>query len=168
MLQFDHLFQRLGPFVLVASAIALVGGFLASISLFRWSRRRRRELRMASARQEFRRRREWLEAYFIERAASSKRPRGLVWVDCEFADDVSFARDRATRNLRALVAVTVRFKAIEGGAMEGVEAVGNRREATAVFRFDGEKWESDGRAIFNLNPDETIRHFQHELEAVAD
>ena len=50
--------------------------------------------------------------------------------------------------------------------MEDVEAVGNLRAATAVFRHQAGQWMTDGRAIFNLNPTEAIRHFHHELETV--
>ena len=50
--------------------------------------------------------------------------------------------------------------------MEEVEAVANRKAATVVFRLDGPDWEVDGRALFNLNPAQTIEQFQHELEAV--
>ena len=39
--------------------------------------------------------------------------------------------------------------------MEEVEAVGNRKAATVVFRLDGPEWEVDGRALFNLNPART-------------
>ena len=38
------------------------------------------------------------------------------------------------------------------------------RAATSVFRFDGLRWTTDGRAVFNLNPEETIRRYRHELE----
>lgn len=127
-----------------------------------------RESRLAAAKREFHVRREWLEAHFLTLASSTGRPRGLAWVDCDFSDDVCFARDRASGGLRALVAVTIQFRAVEGGGMEGVEAAGTRRAATAIFQCEKTRWETHGRAIFNLNPDETIRHFQHELEAVAD
>ncbi len=50
--------------------------------------------------------------------------------------------------------------------MEDNPNVGNLRAATAVFRFDGNDWTTDGRAIFNLNPLQAIEHFQHELETV--
>jgi hypothetical protein len=62
--------------------------------------------------------------------------------------------------------VTISFEAIEGGGMEDVEAVGNLRAATVVFRLDGPVWRADGRALFNLNPDEAIKHYQNDLETV--
>lgn len=126
----------------------------------------RREVNIASARKRFLLRREWLEAEFLQAASTTGRPRGLAWVDCEFANDVSFARDRKSGELTALVAVAIRFEAIEGGGMEDVEAVGNQKAATAVFRHDGSRWSTDGRAIFNLNPVEAIEYYQSELEMV--
>jgi hypothetical protein len=151
-----------------SAALVLAVGAVVGFLVIRRLRARRRESLMAEARKTFHLRREWLEARFVALASSSGRPRGLAWSDCDFADDICFARDRATGNLRALVGVTIRFEAIEGGGLEDVEAVRNLRAATAVFRFEDGDWATDGRAVFNLNPDETIRHFQHELEALVD
>ncbi len=120
-----------------------------------------------SARREFHRHRERLEAKFFDLAAASGKPRGLRWTDCTFDDDVTYARNRSTRELCAFVAVTIAFEAIEGGEMEDVEAVGNLRAATAVFRLDGGHWQTDGRAIFNLNPTEAIAYFRENLVLVG-
>lgn len=122
------------------------------------------ETSLEAARDLFHLRREMLEARFVTLAAGSGKPRGLIWMDCDFDNRVSFARDRNTRHLRALVAVTIRFEAVEGGDMEDNPNVGNLRAATAVFRFDNGQWLTDGRAIFNLNPQEAIKYYQHELE----
>ena len=123
---------------------------------------------MQKARQQFSLRREWLEAEFLKLAGLRGVPRGLEWVDCEFDNDVQFARDRNSGQLRALVAATIRFEAIEGGGMEDVEAVGNLRAATAIFFYEGKKWTTSGRALFNLNPTEAIQHYRHELELVDE
>jgi hypothetical protein len=122
------------------------------------------ETSLEAARDLFHLRREMLEARFMTLAAGSGKPRGLTWIDCDFDNRVSFARDRNTRHLRALVAVTIRFEAVEGGDLEDNPNVGNLRAATAVFRFDNGQWLTDGRAIFNLNPQEAIKYYQHELE----
>lgn len=129
-----------------------------------WASFRSRNLQ--TARKEFFLRREWLEAHFLKLAGVRGIPRGLRWVDCDFNNDVQFARDRTSGQLRALVAATIRFEAIEGGDMEGVEAVANLRAATAVFYLEGGKWTTNGRALFNLNPTEAIQHYRHELEMV--
>ena len=121
---------------------------------------------MDKARRLFVLRREWLEAEFLKYAGLRGIPRGLRWVECEFDSEVQFARDRTSRQLRALVAATIRFEAIEGGGMEDVEAVGNLRAATAIFFYDSGKWTTSGRALFNLNPTEAIQHYHHELELV--
>ena len=129
-------------------------------------RRRRQERTLAAARQLFHLRREWLEAKFVDLAQKSGRPRGLLWKDVEFENSESLARDRHSNQLQALVGVTIRFEAIPGGDMEHVEAVGNLRAATAVFRFDDGEWKTSGRAIFNLSPVEAIKHLSGELETV--
>ena len=99
-------------------------------------------------------------------ASSSGKPRGLEWVDCDFDDSVSFARDRHTGRLRALVGLTIRFRAIEGGGMEDNPNVNNLRAASAVFHLDGDEWGTDGRALMNLNPVQAIEHYRQELEMV--
>jgi hypothetical protein len=120
-----------------------------------------------NARKEFHQQRERLEAKLFQIAAASGKPRGLRWVECDFDNDVTYARNRATGELCAFVAVTIAFEAIEGGLMEGVEAVANLRAATAVFRLDASRWQTDGRAIFNLSPTETIAYYQDNLVMVG-
>ena len=100
-------------------------------------------------------------------ASRSGKPRGLEWTSCDFDDAVVYARDRRSGELSAFVAITIGFEAVEGGPMEGVEAVGNLRAATAVFRVRRRSWATDGRAIFNLNPTEAVRYFQENLELVG-
>jgi hypothetical protein len=129
-------------------------------------RGRPRRSTLVKARKLFQLRREWLEARFFAKAAGSGKPRGLEWVDCDFEDSVSFARDRHTGQLRALVGVTIKFRAVEGGGMEDNPNVENLRAASAVFLFDGEEWTSDGRVIQNLNPVQAIEHFRQELEMI--
>jgi len=142
--------------------ISLGGVLLSGACILAWVLIGRRKAgNTQHAQQSFRQRREWLEAHFFSIASSSGKPRGLAWSGCDFSDGVSFARERETGQLRAFVAVTISFEAIEGGGMEDVEAVGNLRAATAVFEYDGRQWTTQGRVIFNLEPDEAIVHFQH-------
>ena len=146
-------------------AAALVG--LAVALAWKPIRSAVRAARYERARKEFRRQRERLEAKFFQLAAASGKPRGLRWTNCDFENDVAYARDRHSGELCAFVAVTIAFEAIEGGLMEGVEAVGNLRPATAMFRTHREHWTTDGRAIFNLNPAEAIDHYRDELERIG-
>jgi len=144
-------------------ALSLILGALCALV---WWIRRQQVSSLKRARETFHLRREWLEAAFVSHAGASGKPRGLRWVNCDFDDGVAFARDRRTGRYRALVGVTISFEAIEGGGMEDVEAVSNLRAATVVFRLDGPEWRADGRALFNLNPAEAIRHYQNDLETV--
>jgi len=150
----------------------IIGGVVAItiIAGLRWLARRGSRRLAAKAFKEarhlFHLRREWLEAEFLTIASQSGKPRGLAWSDCEFQDEVAFARERNTGHLRALVGVTVSFEAVEGGGMEDNPNVDNLRAATAVFRFDGKQWTTDGKTLFNLNPEEAILHFHKELEIV--
>lgn len=120
------------------------------------------------AKRDFRLQREVLEAKFFDLAAAKKKPRGLRWVECEWLDDVSFGRDRRTRMLTAFAAVNIRFEAIEGGDMEDVAAVGNIRDAAAVFHYQGGRWGTGGRALFNMNPQDALARLEsQQLEPLA-
>jgi len=149
----------------VAFGIALMT--LAVVLISRPFRSRRREAQLVRARRDFHRLRERLEVKFFALASQGGKPRGLEWTNCDFEDDVVYARDRHTGQLSAFVAVTISFAAVPGGAMEAVDAVGDLRAATAVFRMENGCWNTDGRAIFNLNPAEAVRFFQENLELVC-
>lgn len=129
-----------------------------------WRLRQVQRARLRLAKLLFRRRREWLEAEFLSLASAMGKPRSLLWAGCEFEDAVSFARDRQTGQIRALVGVTIGLAPVDGQLFGDYDAEPAQREATAVFHFDGQRWMTDGRAVFNLNPEETIRRFRHELE----
>jgi len=147
---------------------ALVAVVAVSGALWRPLRAARREARLGRARQQFKLQRERLEAKFFSLAASSGKPRGLRWVDCDFDNLVTYARDRKSGQLSAFVGVTISFEAIEGGLMEGVEAVGNLRAATAVFIYGPQGWETQGRVMFNLNPSEAIAYYISLVELVGN
>jgi hypothetical protein len=151
---------------LVSAAVLLGCGAVVAF-VWRPLRHARRERVLFRARREFHRQREMLEARFVQRAAACGKPRGLRWTDCDFSNDVTYARDRRSGRLSALVAVTIAFEAIEGGGMEENENVGNLRAASAVFNYDQTRWTTDGRAIFNLNPTEAVRFYEANLELVA-
>jgi hypothetical protein len=147
------------PTVLVSAA--------AAVGLWLWLWLRPRGVPVAWARAEFDRQRGSLEAEFFQAAAGSGKPRGLRWTKCEWGDAVEMARDQRTDQLLVFVAVTISFEAIEGSDMEGLPAVGNLRNASAVFLFESGRWRTAGRAVFNLNPDEAIRHFGKQYEPLA-
>ncbi len=137
--------------------------------LFYWWRRRKHgaPIDQGSAQARFAHERTRLQTAFLQAASASGKPRGLRWKECQWNDLIEWVRDKQTGHLLALVGVTISFEAIEGSDMEGVEAVGNLRNATAVFFFDGE-WRTVGRVVFNLNPDEALAHFKSGFERVTE
>jgi hypothetical protein len=123
-------------------------------------------IQVERARELFVLQRERLEAKFVTAASATGKPRGLRWVDCAFENEIELARERATGQLVALVPVTIQFEAVEGSDMEGLPAVGNLRNASAVFFFQRGQWLTAGKAVFNLNPVEVIEHFKNHYERV--
>lgn len=141
---------------------AIVGAALVVIALLlarRWNATRRRGRQLASM-QAFAARRNDLALEFLVAAAATGKPRGLRWKACDLGQQVRFAVDRANGELLALVLATVSFDAVAGGAMEDVEAVGNLRTVTAIFIHRGGDWTTDGRAVFNLEPDEVVERYR--------
>jgi hypothetical protein len=51
--------------------------------------------------------------------------------------------------------------------MEGLPAVGNLRNASAVFFFHRGRWHTAGKAVFNLNPDEALARFRNQYEPLG-
>jgi len=150
------------PWIWIAGGVVL-GGLIAALV---WAALRHpRRISVESARKLFHLQRERLEFRFFVLAAQTGKPRGLEWVDCDFEDDVSLARDRHTGRLRAYVGVTIRFRALEGGGMEDNPNVDDLKAGSAEFRLDGSEWGTDGRVVFNLNPVEAIQYYR-ELEMV--
>ena len=144
-------------------AVAFLGLAFASIPLATWWQRRdaRRAIVL------FRQRREMLEAKFFDLAQSLGKPRGLKWLDCEWFDNVTFARDKSSGLLTAFVGINVRFEAIEGGDMEDVAAVATVRDASAVFHFHHGSWGTGGKALFNMNPQDALDKLVGQFEPVS-
>src|SRR5436309_2138027 len=113
-----------------------------------WLRRLfgRAEVSVPQARQQFAAHRRDLERRFFESAAASGKPRGLRWKACEWSSEVEFAREKQTGRLAALVGITLAFEAIPGSDMEDLPAVGNLRNASAVFFYHQRAWHTTGKA----------------------
>jgi hypothetical protein len=127
-----------------------------------------REVQAERARELFALQRQRLEEEFLGAAAASGKPRGLRWQQCDFNGELVLARDRQTRLLVALVPVTIRFDAVPGSDMEDLPALANLRTASAVFFFQRGRWHTAGKAVFNMNPDEALRHFEKQYQRVAE
>lgn len=108
---------------------------------------------------------ELLKHQFFEKARTAGVPRGLRWVRCDWLPGRVLLRDRATSQICLLAGINVSFEAVEGGDMEDVAAVSMLRDACAVFHFEPAGWQTSGRALFNMNPDEaSVRlNSSHEL-----
>ena len=150
------------PWLIALAALGLAALVVAAFIVPKRIRQRRRR----RARAEFPELRPDVERQFFAAASASGKPRGLRWKEIRFHEGQSFAVDRVSGALYALVGATVSFEAIEGGPMEDVEAVGNLRAATAVFVFNKGTWTAEGRTIFNLTPQETIDRYQSALKPV--
>jgi hypothetical protein len=153
------------------SAVAIVAVLAVGVVCWiRWSHRkiRPRGVRLVQAKRRFHVQREWLEAKFIQLAGAHAAPDAPRWTDCTFADDVSYVQNRATGELSAFVAVTISSEEVGRSSNGASEAVGNLQAGTAVFRFDRDHWETDGKAILNLNPTEAARHYGEEFEIIGE
>ena len=151
--------------ILISAGVVLALGFLAVLfwkPLRTWQQKQEAE----QATQAFRLQREQLEAKFFDLAASRGVPRGLRWLECDWQNDVTFARDIGSGLLTAFVAVNIRFEAIEGEDMEDVEAVGLVRDAAAVFHYQKGRWGTGGRPLFNMNPRDAVERLQGQFEPV--
>ena len=123
--------------------------------------------RLAEARRDFHRQRERLEAKFVQLGAYPAQRDAPRWMDCDFEDGVAFARNRTTGELTALVGVSIEMEDLNAASTQAGQGTTIHRAATAVFRFLGNRWETDGKAIFNFTPTEAIRFYQRDLEMIG-
>jgi hypothetical protein len=151
------------PWWILGAAGAILAVF---VLIWRPMRAASREARFAQARRDFHTQRERLEVKFIQLAAGDAASGRLHWAECDFDDDVAYVRNRNTGELSAFVGVTVASGGFEGPLTGVGDLIGNLRAGTAVFRFERDHWETDGRAILNLSPTEAIRMYQNDLEMV--
>lgn len=93
-----------------------------------------------------------LQEGFLRIAGRSGKPRGLRWTRCDWLTARSVVRDPVSGILTAFVSVNVSFEAIEGGDMEGIEAVSTIREGCATLHFQDGRWGTAGRVLFNVDP----------------
>jgi hypothetical protein len=142
---------------------AAVGGavVLALLVLFWWVGHRALHSDR-HARRRFEAERPRLQQEFFEAAAAGGKPRGLRWKGCEWTALMELARAKDTGLLLCFAGLLIQFEAIPGSDMEGLPAVGNLRNASAVFVFHRGRWHTLGQTVFNLNPDEAIAHFGYE------
>ena len=149
------------PWLIVACLVVLA---VVGIVLWRPLRSFSREVQSERARELFKLQRERLELQFLKAAAGTGKPRGLLWKDCQWDSQVEFVREKHNGQIAALVAVTIQFEAIAGSDMEGLPAVGNLRNASAVFFYHRGHWQTVGKAVFNMNPNEAVEHFKNQYE----
>ena len=150
--------------------VPIVAAVLLAVGIAVWLTRRnaRRPTPLSQAKRRFHVQRERLEAKFIQLASAHATPEAPPWTDCIFDDDVAYVRSRTTGELSAFVAVTIASENVGGAAGGTSDAVGNLQAGTAVFRFDLDHWETDGRAILNLSPSEAVQRLRNDWEFVEE
>ena len=153
---------------LPVAAIVAIGLLALAALLWRPKRKTSRRAPLAQAKQRFHAQRERLEAKFVQLASGHASPDAPRWTDCTFDDDVAYVRSRTTGELSAFVAVSIATEESDAVIRGSSDTVGNLQAGTAVFRFDRDHWETDGRAILNLSPNEAVHRFGADWEIVSE
>jgi hypothetical protein len=145
-------------------AVALAAIILCAVL---WWRRLARTMHVERAIEAFRLRKELLATEFLHAANSTGFPRGLIWETCAFSGGISLAREKKSASYLLLTPVAIQFIPIPGSEMETVSAAREPRTAIAIFRFHRGQWVTDGRALFNLSPDDVAKRFASEYDFIA-
>ena len=135
-----------------------------------WLYRLGRDVQTERARESYRLQKERLAEVFLKTANLSGKPRGLSWASGSLAGEMVLSRDRHTRQLTGLVAMDIHFEPLPGGDMEDCAAAKIPRTVTAVFYFMRGEWLTEGRAIFNMTPEQVLSTFDRtkdETETLA-
>jgi hypothetical protein len=123
-------------------------------------------VQVARARELFRLQRERLEADFLQAAERAGVPRGVRWAGCAFEARLVLVRDRRTGQLLGLAPFAVHFEPVAGEPLEDAESAGCERTASALFFFERGVWRTIGKALFNMGPEQALRHFHEQYERV--
>ncbi|MCS7237187.1 MAG: hypothetical protein NZ899_02815 [Thermoguttaceae bacterium] len=149
------------PILALLGGLGCAGGWMALRYLHHlwWMRRLRRACR------QFHLQRERLEARFIKLAQGRAQPGAPRWADCRFEDGVTYARNRLTGEISAFVGVSIELEPPSQFAPIDREEL--LRSGTAVFRYDGRQWDTDGRLIYDLSPQEAIYFYKSDLKPLV-
>ncbi len=110
----------------------------------------------AAAAEAFRRDRSALLDAFLAAGRATGRPRGLRWLSAEGNGEPLFVTERGTGRLVGLLPVVVAFEPEPGSELEDVPQAREPRPVVAVFAFEGGRWRTTGRAVFNLSAEQVV------------
>ena len=135
----------------------LVAGWLV---LRRPVRQFAEDMHLDHARELFRQQREWLEARFLGALGKVDADERVRWEDAHWHDEVTWARDRQSRTLLALIGVH-----FENPPFEDLDEP-KPKHATALFEFRKGRWFAEGKRIDQVRPDEAVLR-GHRFEPVT-
>jgi hypothetical protein len=147
-------------------AVIILGAVLPAYLVALWiilrrpARRLAEEIHVDQARVLFRQNREWLEARFLGAMGKIDPVERLRWEDAHWHDEVTWARDRQTRRLLALIGV--HFDANPFDDLPDSPP----RHSTALFEFRKGRWFAEGKHLDEIRPDEAFLRNQR-LEPVV-
>ncbi len=147
--------------LILVGGLGGAGGWLATRLAHHWWWTRT----LGRACRQFHLQRERLEARFVKLGQNRSQPGARRWIDCRFEDEVTYARNRLTGEISAFVGVNIELETSDYlGSLEPSTAI---RSGTAVFRYDGRSWDTDGRVIYDLNPQEAIYFYKGDLKPIT-
>jgi len=114
------------------------------------------EVRFDHARELFRQQREWLEVRFLKALAKADPIESLRWDGAHWHDEVVWARERPSRRLLALIGVH-----FDPNPFDDLSTP-RPRHATALFEFRKGRWQTEGKRLDEIRPDEAFRHQRFE------
>jgi hypothetical protein len=106
-----------------------------------------RTVQVEQAREQFRLRREWLEAHFLDALGKLDPVERSRWEDAHWHDEVVWARDRPTGRLLALIGVHFDAEPFDDPPTH---------HATVVFEYHRGQWRADGRRLDEVRPQEAF------------
>lgn len=151
---------------LVAALISAVVVAVVTTYAMRPFWRRRIQLRLRALLTRFAWQREQLEARFFDIAAREGEPAGWRWETIDFSQSVSFARDRSSGRLSALVEIEIGLVPRHAPPLPFGESPPRRQHATAVFHVVRGRWVTKGRLLDNMSPREALHRYPDRYEAL--
>lgn len=136
-----------------------VAGLVVMLAIW-WLYRLGRDVQIERARESFGLQRERLAEHFLLAANQAGKPKGLRWADAKMNGDLLLVRDRKSRKFSGLVSMDIRFEPTAETDLKEMEPATTPRTITAVYHYRQGEWVTEGRAIFNMSPEQALLNFE--------
>lgn len=102
---------------------------------------------------------------FVRTGSASGMPRGLDWLSADPVGQPQLAWNNGNQ-LVILLPLMIQFEPQQDSELADVPQAREPRRVTAIFYKNGSEWQTNGKPIFNLSPDQVVSRSQGQYEPI--